>query len=139
MTAALAQVKEEWKHFKHDAPGERFRNHHRRMQTKSRSHAAVSLALGVLLLAGGVVFLFIPGPGLPLIVFGIALVASHSRRLSSMLDRAEPRMRDRGHRAASWWRARSRAQKAGLVTAAILVASAGLMAIWKWVVAAYLL
>lgn len=139
MAGTLSQVKAEWHKFRDDRPGERFCNHRERAREHSRRHNIVSLALGVLLLAGGVVLLFIPGPGLLLIVFGLALVASHSRRLSEGLDRVEPKLRRSGRRMTRWWRARSHAQKIGLVIGALVIASAALMAIWKWVVAAYLL
>jgi ferric-dicitrate binding protein FerR (iron transport regulator) len=139
MPAALAEVKAEWRQFRDDKPGERFCNHRKRMQRKSRKHAAVALALGVLLLAGGVALLFIPGPGLPLIVFGLALVASHSNRLSNLLDRTEPRVRARGRDARSWWRRRSHAERVADVGSTLAIVAVGLMPIWKWVVVAYLL
>lgn len=139
MAATLAEVKEEWRHFRDDSPGERFRNHRERMQKKSRKHAAVALALGVLLLVGGIVLLFFPGPGTPLIIFGLALIASHSEKLSNVLDRTEPRVRERGHELERWWEALSRMQRASIIVIAVAIATAGLMAIWKWVVAAYVL
>jgi uncharacterized membrane protein YbaN (DUF454 family) len=136
--AALAEVKEEWRHFRSDEPGERFRRHRERMQLKSRTHGIVALALGVLLIAVGVVLLFLPGPGTPLIVFGTGLFASHSLRLSNALDRAEPKVRARSHRAIGWWRARSRAERGLLIAGAILSSTAFMLSIWKWVVAAYI-
>lgn len=139
MGAALAEVKQEWRHFRHDKPGERFRNHRERMKRKSKKHSAVAIALGVLLLAGGVVLLFMPGPGILLIVFGVALVGSHSEKISDMLDRAEPKAREKGHALSRWWKARSRVEKIALVTTAVVLATLGLMAMWKWVVAAYIL
>lgn len=139
MPAALAEVRQEWHRFRDDKPGERFCNHRERMQKKSKTHAVVSMALGVLLLAGGVVLLFIPGPGLLLILFGVALVASHSEKLSAALDRAEPPLRERGERVARWWTALPRMHKAALITGGLVILTAGLVAIWKWVVVAYLL
>ncbi len=139
MAHALADFKHEWQQFREDSPGERFCNHRERMKKKSRKHAAVTLSLGVLLLAGGVVLLFIPGPGIPLMVFGLALIATHSKRLSDVLDRTEPRLRDVGKRTLRWWKQSSRAMKAALIVGGIVVASAVLMAMWRWVVSAYLL
>jgi hypothetical protein len=139
MASALAQVKHEWRQFRHDEPGERFCNHRERMQKKSRTHAAVSFALGVLLLGAGAVLLFIPGPGLPLIVFGLALVSTHSRRLSHLLDRIEPALRHLGRRIVRGWKALPKLNKAALVTGGLLVVSTFLMATWKWVVVAYIL
>jgi hypothetical protein len=136
---ALAEVKREWEHFRDDRPGERFGNHRARMQKKPRSHNAAAIGLGVLLLAGGVVLLFMPGPGSPLIVFGLALVGSHSKRFSALLDRAEPQVRRVGRRIERTWNGLSRRGKAGVVVGLTTVAAGGLMFMWKFVVAAYLL
>lgn len=118
MGASLAHVKEEWHHFRKDRPGERFRNHRERMKHRSKSHAAVAIGLGVLLLAGGIVLLFIPGPGIPLIIFGVALIGAHSEKLSGALDRAEPALRDKGHDAKRWWKSLPRPRKGLLIAAA---------------------
>lgn len=95
---ALADVKREWKHFRDDAPGERFCNHRERMKEKSRAHSVVALIAGIVLVAAGIALLFLPGPGSVLIVFGVGLFASHSERLASWLDRTEPKLRSRYHR-----------------------------------------
>jgi hypothetical protein len=139
MSSALADLKQEWRQFAHDAPGERFCNHRTRMQKKSRAHSIVAGALGVLLLAAGIVFLFIPGPGLPLIIFGLALIATHSDRLSHLLDRAEPALRHAGRRIETRWKAMSRLRKILLITTGAIGACALLVGTWKWVVAAYIL
>ncbi len=139
MGSAVAELKQEWRDFKHDRPGQRFCNHRQRMQKKSRAHSIVAGALGVLLVAAGVVFLFIPGPGLPLIVFGLALVATHSDRLSRDLDRFEPWLRHTGRRLAHQWRVMSRLRKTLLISACAIGMSAFLIGTWKWVVAAYVL
>ena len=44
---ALAEVKTEWKLFKHDEPGARFRNHRERMKEKPRGHSVVAIAIGI--------------------------------------------------------------------------------------------
>jgi len=49
--------------------------------------------LGILLIAGGIVMLFIPGPGILAIVFGMALVATAWRRLAKWMDIGEVRIR----------------------------------------------
>lgn len=93
MASAVARVKGEWQRFRADKPGERFANHRERMKDRSRGATFASLAAGFPLLASGFVLLFVPGPGLVLIVFGLALVASESEWLAALLDRAEARMR----------------------------------------------
>ena len=128
MAAALADLKEEWHHFRDDKPGERFRNHRVRMKRKSKKHAAVAIGLGVLLVVGGVVFLFIPGPGIPLIVFGVGLIGSHNQKLADALDRAEPKARERAHDAKRWWTALPRPRKGLLIAASAAAATLGLVA-----------
>jgi len=137
--SALAEVKQEWKLFKDDRPGERFCNHRRRMQHKPRGHSLIALALGILLVAGGVVLLFMPGPGSVLIVFGMALIASHSKKLSALMDRTEPRLRHLAHRTVRWWKALPRGVKLLFIVAAASLVAAALLFMWKFVVAAYLL
>jgi hypothetical protein len=136
---ALREVRQEWQHFKHDEPGVRFKNHRERMREKSRTHSVVAVGFGVLLLAGGVVLLFMPGPGLLLIVFGLALVASHSRKLSQVLDRTEPKLRRAGRRTKRRWTAMSGSAKVTVIAALAALAVAGMLAMWKFVVSAYLL
>ena len=136
---AIAEVKQEWKHFKDDPPGERFSNHRRRMQRKPRGHSLIALLLGILLVAGGVVLLFIPGPGSVLIVFGFALIASHSKKLSALMDRMEPKLRAFGHRTVRRWKAMPRQKKVILIAAVAAFAAAGLLFMWRFVVSAYLL
>ena len=101
--AALAQMKREWRLFKRDEPGMRFRNQRRRMRNGSRSVMIAQVILGVLLVSGGVLLLFIPGPGLLFIVFGLALIAGLSRKLAGLMDRTEPKVRRWGHAAKQWW------------------------------------
>jgi hypothetical protein len=136
---ALAEVKQEWKHFRDDRPGERFSKHRERMKQKPRSHNAVALGLGVLLVVGGGVLLFMPGPGSLLIVFGLGLIASHSRRLAGVLDRAEPRARSVGRRVKRTWRRLSQRGKVGVVVGLAAVAAGGMLFMWRFVVSAYLL
>jgi hypothetical protein len=136
---ALADVREEWHLFHDDKPGERFRNHHHRMQQKPRWHAVVAVALGVLLQAAGVVLLFTPGPGLLLILFGIALAGSHSKRFSDALDRGEPALREKAHRLAAWWGHLHPTRKVGIIGGGLLLAAIALNGVWTHVVVAHLL
>ena len=135
----LADVKVEWQHFRHDPPGERFRNHRDRMKRRSKKHAAAAVCVGVLLLAGGVVLLFMPGPGLLLIVFGLALIASHSRRLADVLDRVEPKLHRAAHRTKDHWQALPGRAKLGVILALAMLAAAACLSMWEFVVSAYVL
>src|SRR5262245_53526438 len=109
------------------------------MKHRPRSHSLLAAIVGVLLRAAGGVLLFIPGPGRLLVVFGLALIASHSRRLSRLLDRAEPWLRSLARRVKRRWGAMPGRAKLGVVIGMAAFASAGLLCMWRFVVAAYLL
>jgi len=89
----LAEVKQEWRYFRADAPGTRFGNHRLRMSLRPRWHTWLAGGLGLLAVGVGIILLFIPGPGTLFIGLGLALVSNHSTRLSALLDRSEPRVR----------------------------------------------
>ena len=106
----MSSLAQQWRSFKNDEPGKRFMHQRERMKQEGRGLAIALVALGILLLAGGFVLLFIPGPGLLLIVFGLALVAGVSSPLARLLDRTEPKLRRFGRRLrARFGRAKTRA------------------------------
>ena len=80
-------------------------------------------AIGAVLLAGGVVLLFIPGPGLLLIAFGGALIARQSLWLAKRLDRLELFLRRSARKARTGWRRSSLAARGAIVTAAAVCAA----------------
>jgi hypothetical protein len=49
----------------------------------------VLLFLGVVLIAVGLFFMAVPGPGLPILVAGLFLISIVSRRTAHLLDRSE--------------------------------------------------
>ncbi len=121
----MPTIAEEWKLFRRDPPGTRFYNHYRRMRhAGSRVAKAGRIGLGVLLLAGAIVLLFIPGPGLLVALFGLGLLGGESRKLAGWLDRAEPPLRCKACTCKSWWDARSLIAKIGLVAVALGIGSA---------------
>lgn len=108
MSSPLAALRSDWKCFKRDPAGERFERQHDRTRKRSPALRIALAVLGGLLIAGGVVLLFIPGPGLPVALLGVALVASASRRMARWLDRVEPALRRRWTRTKRWWKRRRR-------------------------------
>ena len=131
MSSALAGLKREWRDFRDDPPGKRFKNHRDRMQQRSRWHSVGALIAGVVLFAGGVVLLFMPGPGLLFIAFGLALIGSHSKRLSDQLDRVEPRIRVVIRRVRRHWKRLPANAKTSLVVAGALLLAAGGLGMWQ--------
>ena len=81
------------------APGRRFQERYRRMHADKTSvwkRCALFIA-GIGLTLVGVFFLAVPGPGIPILVIGLALIAQESKTLARSLDRAEVRIR-------AWWK-----------------------------------
>lgn len=131
MASLRSEIRYEWTQLKHDEPGRRFRNHRERMMHGSRVLAMARAILGVLLLVAGVVLLFMPGPGLLVIVFGFALLAGMSCRLAAVMDRAEPGIRRLAHRGKQRWDALSMAGKVALVALVGAAAAAALYGMYR--------
>ena len=140
--AAIAEWKHEWRLFKHDLPGERFENHRRRMNRHPTWHKVVRAILGSALIAIGIVFCVLPGPGTVGIFFGLALLAGMSRAIAYALDRVEPRIRHGLVRANVFWRGLSTARRALLIAVATIIVALGAVVVWRgWLgpaIAAYL-
>jgi hypothetical protein len=135
----LAEMKQEWKLFKHDEPGHRFSHHRERMQQRSKAINAIGLILGIALLVGGVAFCFLPGPGTVLIVFGLALVGARWARMARLMDRTEPKLRHVFHRGKRRWHAMSGKAKLSVMLGLAAVAAGACLFMWRFVVSAYLL
>jgi uncharacterized protein (TIGR02611 family) len=98
---------------------EKLRERRQRHRERSRIVRVLVAAGGFFTLAGGVALLVLPGPGLPLIVVGLGLLALEFRWAEAALVRAL----HRAEQAAQTVRRRSRRQKA--VGAGVMVAGAG--------------
>ena len=64
MSGTIAKLEHQWREFAHDKPGQRFENQHRRLKRGGRAVSVGMAVVGALLVASGVVLLFVPGPGL---------------------------------------------------------------------------
>jgi hypothetical protein len=95
MGAKLAGEAAVLRGFWKSAPGRRFRQLYERKRASAggRIYRCAAAALGALLCVVGIVFLAIPGPGIPVLAIGAALVAQQSRTAAELLDRTELRLR----------------------------------------------
>jgi Putative transmembrane protein (PGPGW) len=79
-------------------PGRRFQERYRR---KHAEHSAWKrcgfVCAGIVLTVVGVFFLAVPGPGIPILAVGLALIAQESVVTARWLDRTELRLR-------RWWK-----------------------------------
>ena len=83
----------------HGQPGRRFQERYRRMHAEKGSawKRCGLFCAGIVLTLVGVFFLAVPGPGIPILVVGLALIAQESVTLARWLDRTELRLR-------RWWK-----------------------------------
>ena len=88
-----------WDRFVHALPGRRFRERYRRKQQEQGSawKRCAFVIAGIALSLVGILFMAIPGPGIPILALGLALVAQESAVMARLLDRAEVRLR-------RWWK-----------------------------------
>jgi putative transmembrane protein PGPGW len=88
-----------WDRFATSLPGRRFQERYRRKAGSGRGRLARCAAIiaGIALTLVGVFFLVVPGPGIPILAIGLALVAQESAIMARLLDRAELRLR-------RWWK-----------------------------------
>jgi hypothetical protein len=88
-----------WDRFAHATPGRRFQERYRRMRKEKGSvwKRCAFVCGGVLLSLVGLFFMAVPGPGIPILAVGLALIAQESAVMARLLDRAELRLR-------RWWK-----------------------------------
>jgi len=77
-----------------------------------------------LILGAGLVFCVIPGPGLPLVAIGGALLAQKSMKVAIAFDWVEVKLRYLFSRAVKWWRAASLAARNAMIALVVLMISA---------------
>ena len=128
----LAELRKHWRIFKNGRPGSRFQKLYEARKESGGPARIAFLAVGILLFAGGVVLLVIPGPGLPLIAFGAALLAQQSLWLARLLDRAEPILRRLVRKAVAAWKHAATPVKAAIVSVGGLGAAAAAYVGYLW-------
>jgi len=93
----FSSLRKSWAALRRSRPGHRFqasyeRGHKSANRQPAWRRAGLRLA-GFALVVGGGVLLIIPGPGLPLVVAGAALLARDSRSVARALDWIELKVR----------------------------------------------
>jgi len=119
----LKSMKSAWHRLKEAEPGHRFQQEyeHHREAKRGKFSRVISVGVGLLIVAVGIVGLPAPGPGFLVIAFGGALLARESHAVARALDWAEVQLRRVLHRARSVWK-----HAAPLAKALIVVIGLGL-------------
>src|SRR5262245_42607285 len=101
--------KKHWKVLDEAPAGRRFLHRHATRQRESRSRwkRAVTIVIGLALIAAGAIMLVIPGPGLLANAFGCALIAQEFRWAAVALDWIEVTLRKAARRASRFWKSAS--------------------------------
>lgn len=130
----LASLKRKAKRQMQGRPGHRFQDRYERAQKQkagSGMRRIVNISLAIVAFVVGVTLLVIPGPGLPILVIGGALLASESRWAARFLDWAELKLRALWKRAHKWWQQLSTPGMVSVIGAAAGVVCVGAYAFWR--------
>jgi hypothetical protein len=122
----LRRLKTSWQELKQGRPGKRFQERADRAR-RSRSNPSwlarvLEPTVGVIMFFGGVILCLMPGPGLPLLIIGAALIAKRSRTAARGLDWTELKVRKVFAWGKTRWKHASRTSR----VAAVLIAAASL-------------
>jgi hypothetical protein len=91
----LEELKQNWQRFKGGLPGRRFQQQFRyRQQFRSGPvRRGLFVAGGIMVAAAGIFFLFAPGPGIVIFLFGAVIIARQSSLAARAFDRVEIQLR----------------------------------------------
>jgi hypothetical protein len=89
----LAQLKTNYHELKASRPGKRFQELQVRRGKRGAGSRFLRLALSLGLVAVGVALLVLPGPGVPFLIVGLALLAQEAPFVARALDTTELRLR----------------------------------------------
>ena len=122
--------KQSWREFKKGRPGRRFQERYERRQKDRDKRSLLGRYMkpvaGLVLMAVGIVFCIIPGPGIPLVLVGAGLLAEEFRFAARALDWLEVQIRKLIRWVLHWWKHAPRVEKyAVLIVAAAALGAAG--------------
>jgi uncharacterized protein (TIGR02611 family) len=129
----LKELKQHWAQFKKYPSGERFERYYRaRHETqKGLLKKTLLITVGSVIMAAGIIFLAIPGPGLLVMLGGAALIARESLFVSRLFDRLEPRL----WRLTEWceakWKSLSPSSRILLIALALVLGAFALYIAYK--------
>ena len=120
----FSRLKRSWEVLKRGQPGRRFQERAAR-QSRDRSSRLwvrrfVEPAIGIILMALGLFFCLVPGPGIPLLLLGAAILSERSRPVARALDWLEVKARKVLGYVRRWWKRAPVPQKVAVVAVATL-------------------
>jgi hypothetical protein len=105
----LQEIRQNWRLFRLSVPGRRFQDWYwhrcrRRTSNQSSHRKLLTLLVGLLIAAAGVVLLVTPGPGWLVIAVGGAVLAGESLWVARFCDAQELRLRRWARAGRALWR-----------------------------------
>jgi hypothetical protein len=90
-------LKQQWCELRNAPPGRRFQERYERNRQarahQSKARRFLQVVIGLWLIKAGIILCFLPGPGIPLLVVGAAVLAERSLRVARALDWIELKAR----------------------------------------------
>lgn len=122
-------LRRQWRDLRKGRPGHRFQERYKRNRKGGEGRSWIRRflqpAIAVLILLAGIVLCIIPGPGLPLVLVGLTLLAQRSRSIARAMDWCEVKLRMLITWGKGWWtQASFAARNLALVMAACVAAGA---------------
>jgi hypothetical protein len=132
--AVLTNLSRTWQAFKRAKPGERFRNaqRNRRRTRKSKWSSVVSIIVGIVVIAIGLVATLTPGPGGLVVVLGAALISRESAVVAKAMDKVEVALRVAGRWCQRFWKRAHWTVKVLLVLVGTAVLAAACYGAWLY-------
>ena len=94
----FSPLKRKWENIKKVTPGKRFQERYyrrrRKRQHRSQLRKLLNMIIGLLIIAVGIIFLFIPGSGWVIIFIGAMSISGESLTVARYLDWAEVELRE---------------------------------------------
>jgi len=94
----MTAIAKDWRTLRYGTPGRRFYDfHHARSERRGEGwplERILTLAVGIVVLLGGLAIGWLPGPGGFVGIIGAALLGAESLRVAKLMDRLELRLRD---------------------------------------------
>lgn len=101
----LNAIRAHWREFKKEKSGRRFESRFEsRRGAGTLARKVLMMGGGIALVLVGVIFLAIPGPGIPVLIIGAGMIAGESRAAARALDALEARIVAAGKRAQAAWK-----------------------------------
>ena len=133
----LTTLRRHWHDIKEAPPGCRFKMMHEKRR-RDRGNASklqrwLMLPAGIALTLAGIFFLPAPGPGTIVLIIGLAMLASESIKVATLLDWVEVRLRAVARRAKRFWHSINTPMKVAVIGAVLTVALVVTVAAAMWV------